>query len=977
MLSKNSSIHQNTPSVSILDNRGLTVRDIAWYRHPGSPDVTAVRLIRHRYDARGYLTQSSDPRLHDAGLVNFLYITDLAGGVLRAQGVDNDTSITLNDVAGRPVITVSAIRTIDGSSMDQSQALTRMWQYEGNVMPGRPLSVTEHVTSGTTRICERFVWAGNGDAEKAQNLAGQCISHYDTAGLAQTSSVALTGVPLTVSRRLLKGADNPDVVADWQGGDISAWNDLLETTTYSSQSTSDATGAMMTSIDAKGNQQRMAYDVAGLLCGSWLTVKDGAEQTIVRSLTYSAAGQKLREEHGNGVVTTYIYEPTTQRLSGIKTERPAGHVAGAKVLQDLRYEYDPAGNVLRFRNDAEVTRFWRNQKVMPENVYTYDSLYQLVSVTGREMANAGQQGSALPPLTVPLPNDNTVYTNYTRTYTYDSAGNLTQISHSAPATNNNYTTNITVSDRSNRGVLSSLTENPADVEALFTAGGQQMQLQPGQTLAWTPRGELLKVSPVAREGAASDMESYRYGADSQRLLKVSEQLTGGSVQTKRALYLPGLEHRTTLSGGTETEILQVITVGEAGQAQVRVLHWESGAPEGISSDQVRYSHTNLTGSSQMELDGTGSVISMEEYYPYGGTAVWTARSAVEAGYKTVRYSGKERDVTGLDYYGYRYYQPWAGRWLCADPAGAVDGLNLYCMVSNNPVTYFDSNGLARDTLVIFTQPQETLKSKEGSFTIRYVAERMFSSNDEIKKRMLMPPVLYEEIGARLGDVPLKRQPLNLVLIGHGTIGYLRLGEDLSHDLNLLNIPSNITSRVENIFLLHCSSGQGIDDIGRKTIGGNKGSWGALKAVSGNLYQNTWDHTSGTILRRGWADTPDQERSAQWLTGTQNRIENMGDTDRSAEDSALKRSHPYFPKTVLTAEGYHLTYNVLEDSVSFSYPKAVRQSVAATATATATRRAKTATGSRATTARNRSVSASRRGPAMSQAPRSSRQNNERV
>nr|WP_254867002.1 RHS repeat-associated core domain-containing protein [Salmonella enterica] len=27
------------------------------------------------------------------------------------------------------------------------------------------------------------------------------------------------------------------------------------------------------------------------------------------------------------------------------------------------------------------------------------------------------------------------------------------------------------------------------------------------------------------------------------------------------------------------------------------------------------------------------------------------------------------------YYGYRYYQPWAGRWTSADPAGAVDGLN--------------------------------------------------------------------------------------------------------------------------------------------------------------------------------------------------------------------------------------------------------------------------------------------------------------
>ena len=234
--------------------------------------------------------------------------------------------------------------------------------------------------------------------------------------------------------------DNPDAVADWQGDDASAWNDLLagESEGYTTLTTADATGAVLTTTDAKGNLQRVAYDVAGLLLGSWLTLKGGKEQVIVASLTYSAAGQRLREEHGNGVVTTFTYEAETQRLTGIKTERPAGHTSGAKVLQDLRYEYDPVGNVLKTTNDAEETRFWRNQKVVPENTYVYDSLYQLVSATGREMANAGQQGSNLPSATAPLPTDRSAFTNYTRTYSYDNAGNLTQIRHSAPATNNSY-----------------------------------------------------------------------------------------------------------------------------------------------------------------------------------------------------------------------------------------------------------------------------------------------------------------------------------------------------------------------------------------------------------------------------------------------------------------------------------------------------------------------------------------------------------
>ncbi|MGX5102972.1 RHS repeat-associated core domain-containing protein, partial [Enterobacter cloacae] len=60
--------------------------------------------------------------------------------------------------------------------------------------------------------------------------------------------------------------------------------------------------------------------------------------------------------------------------------------------------------------------------------------------------------------------------------------------------------------------------------------------------------------------------------------------------------------------------------------------------------------------------------------------------------KILRYSGKERDATGLYYYGYRYCQPWSGRWLSADPAGTVDGLNLFRMCRNNPVTLKDADG---------------------------------------------------------------------------------------------------------------------------------------------------------------------------------------------------------------------------------------------------------------------------------------------
>ena len=74
------------------------------------------------------------------------------------------------------------------------------------------------------------------------------------------------------------------------------------------------------------------------------------------------------------------------------------------------------------------------------------------------------------------------------------------------------------------------------------------------------------------------------------------------------------------------------------------------------------------------------------------------------------YTGKERDTeSGNDYFGARYYASSMGRWMSPDwsakyepvpyaKLGDPQTLNLYSYVLNNPLTHFDPDGHACDSL---------------------------------------------------------------------------------------------------------------------------------------------------------------------------------------------------------------------------------------------------------------------------------------
>ena len=667
-----------TPNVQVLDNRGLMVRAVQFNRNAGG-EVAARRVTQQRYGVRGELLSSIDARLFDEQqqgsnvVPNFRYQSSLSGQVLRTQSQDAGESVSLFD--------------IEQGVCWRTNGRAQTWlSYD---VLHRLSSTVEQAGTAPPRISERYVYGESRADAALANSRGQVLRHYDTAGMVETSRFSTSAQPLQQVRQLLQDAL---AESDWRGSETQ-WPAHLDPERYLSRQAYDALGRGLLSIDAKGNVQHQQRDVAGQLASTGLTLAGEAqERTILSSISYSAAGQVLREVAGNGVVTDYTYEPQTQRLSRLRTTRPAQNGRDS-LLQDLSYTYDPVGNILSISNAALPIRYHQNQRIEPVNHYQYDALYQLRCASGRENASAGQQGTSLPIPDVPISTDPNQYSNYTRRYTYDHGGNLTQIQHQGRI---GYTLDTVISASSNHGVRQTGHLLPDEVEGFFDACGNLQQLAPGQPLQWDGRNQLQQVTQVVRNGPDNDVERYQYDGGGARLRKTTLTQTSGTQRRAEVIYLPGLELRRTQrhSAGASTveEELHVISVEGAGRQQVRLLHWEAGRPSSMPNDQLRGSLGNQIGSSVLELDQEANVLTLEEYFPYGGTAVWSGKTASETQYKFVRYSGKERDASGLYYYGFRYYAPWLGRWINPDPAGTVDGLNLYRMVRNNPILFHDVDG---------------------------------------------------------------------------------------------------------------------------------------------------------------------------------------------------------------------------------------------------------------------------------------------
>ncbi len=107
--------------------------------------------------------------------------------------------------------------------------------------------------------------------------------------------------------------------------------------------------------------------------------------------------------------------------------------------------------------------------------------------------------------------------------------------------------------------------------------------------------------------------------------------------------------------------------------------------------KTTYFHTDGLGSVVAASDDSGNLLWRKEYAPYGEQLDSTSEN------EKLAYTGKEHDdVTGLTYFGARYYDPHLGRFMGMDPAGINPGnpftFNRYAYGNNNPYRFVDPDG---------------------------------------------------------------------------------------------------------------------------------------------------------------------------------------------------------------------------------------------------------------------------------------------
>jgi RHS repeat-associated protein len=668
--------HAATPTITHADSLGRSVLTVDHNRFRHGHQPVSDPAVEEFYETRADLDiDGRQLGVRDAfDRVVIARTFNLAGAPILQVGMDTGERRIFTDAAGNPIY-----------SWDGRGHRLRMTY---DVL--RRLKDVFLSTDGAAEIMVRRMEYGETAADgAAANLRGRIFRVHDESGVATNRRFDFKGNLTAAARQFAADGSAP---LDWQQ------NPALDPEVLGTSTRFDARNRPIALVTPDLTECRYSFDRAGLVQQVGVRPDGSAQATpFIAGVEYDAFARRARIVHGNGVTTTFEYDRRSRRLVRRVSTGPGG-----ALLQDLRYVHDPVGNITGIEDRAQQAVYFANQVVAADCAYTYDALQRLIDASGRE--HIGQLSEPQPTWNDSArarrahPADGQAMRRYSERYVYDAVGNLLRVVH--VATGGEWTRSYAYTSQSlidptavnNRLTSTQVGSGAAGAESYdHDAHGNMSSMPHLALLVWDHHDRLRATARQVTTAGSPETTWYSYASAGQRVRKLTTRPNGTRASERR--YAGPFEvYREFGPNGTAIQLERQTLHVMMGAERIALIETRTQGQDAAPAGQVRYQLADHLGSAAVELDEAARVVSYEEYHPHGSTAFQSVDGPGVTP-KRYRYTAMERDEeSGLAYHGARYYAPWLGRWTTADPAGLVDGVNLYRYVRNRPSNAVDTTG---------------------------------------------------------------------------------------------------------------------------------------------------------------------------------------------------------------------------------------------------------------------------------------------